>query len=122
MKLRTKITCALAISCLGVTAHAGTFSCSGQVSFFALSPAGLLEVSNGYGVHYLCTVTGTYSTGIAPDTCKAWYALFLTAKSAGTTVTEQYQSAGGTAQTCQDLLNNYNWAIPNPVPYIVIAD
>lgn len=108
----------LGLSIVTQQAVAG-FSCTGQVRTLGISPSsGLLSVDAGYGVHYLCNLT-TAMNGVDPTTCKAWYAMFLTAKSSGKTVSLHYDPSAGGATNCESL---GSWVAPNPQPYFANID
>lgn len=88
--------------------------CTGNVSTVAFGPtSGLLSVSNGYGVEYLCNFNQSYN-GVDPRTCKAWYAMLLTAKASSKKISMHYDAT--TDWQCNQV---GNWAVPNPFPYWV---
>lgn len=86
--------------------------CVGNVQTLGISPSnGVLTVSTGYGVQYLCSFSGARN-GIDVQTCKSWYAMLLTAKTTGKRILMNYNT---TAQ-CSQIAN---WSDPNPMPYFV---
>jgi len=85
-------------------------ACTGNVSLLALSPGnGIVQVSNGFGVWYLCSVSSVVN-GVPTESCKAVYSTLLAAQASGRTMTMDFDT---TAQ-CSQL---GNWAVPNPIPY-----
>ncbi len=107
----------LIIIIIGLTsniAYAGNFACVGKVELIALGPSSsLLQVNTGFGTHYLCKFSESYN-GVHPETCKAWYSMFLSAQASGREITQNYNDANGT--NCDTL---GNWSVPNPMPYFV---
>ena len=88
--------------------------CTGKVTVLAIGPqSGKLQVSTGYGVHYLCQFHKTYN-GVDPQICKAWYAMFLAAQSTGKSVSQYYENG---AVCSAEYLGN--WQVPNVFPYFV---
>jgi hypothetical protein len=93
--------------------HAGV-KCSGTVKTLAIGPqSGLLQVSTGYGVHYLCKLNESWN-GVSPDVCKVWYSMFLAAKLSGKKIAQYYDEG---AECSADSLGN--WQVPTPFPYFV---
>ena len=98
-------------TCMSV-AHAAVM-CEGKVHSIALNPVGgTLTVNAGNGVHHLCNFATTQN-GVNPETCKAWYSMFLTAKASGKTIRQYYERTDPNCGTIG------NWAAPNPMPYYV---
>ena len=96
---------------MGGAVNAGV-QCRGDVTGLAIGPtSGLLQVNNSYGWHYLCKLSTEYN-GVDPETCKAWYSMFLTAKASGKQVSQYYDD--GT--DCESL---GSWRVPVPFPYFV---
>jgi hypothetical protein len=86
--------------------------CYGNVQALALNPGnGILQVSNGYGVQYMCSFNSAMN-GVDVQTCKSWYAMLLTAKASGKRISMNYD----TATPCNQI---GNWSVPNPMPYWV---
>ena len=101
--------CALIVSLFSASSFA-TATCVGNVQTLAIGPqSGWLQVSIGYGVQYLCGISQTYN-GVDPQNCRAWYAMFLTAKSTGKKVLMNFD----TNVPCNQI---GNWSVPNPIPY-----
>ena len=88
-------------------APAGT-TCEGLISSLAINTSGSLYVSIGYGTWAVCAVTST-SNGIAPETCRAWYAGLIAAQKAGHGV--RFYFSNGTCQTIG------NWVVATPNLY-----
>ncbi len=110
MKIAT-IGMGLALIISSFSANAGV-KCTGDVIGLAIGPkSGILQVNNGYGWHYLCQFSAEYN-GVHPDTCKAWYSMFLTAKASGKQVSQYYDN--GTI--CENI---GSWKVPVPFPYFV---
>lgn len=96
-------------------AQAGTFSCSGKVTLLALHPQnGIVQVSNGHGVHYLCQLQAVYQ-GVPAEVCSAMYSMLLAAKASGKAINFMYSSPDD-AKSCATL---GNWAVPDPFPYFI---
>ena len=111
----------VSIFCVGLTLLIGSLTanagvaCTGAVIGLAIGPtSGVLQVNNGYGWHYLCQFSGVYN-GVHPDTCKAWYSMFLTARASGKQVSQYYDD--GTV--CESL---GSWMVPTPFPYFVLLE
>jgi hypothetical protein len=87
-------------------------TCGGPVSMLAFGPTtGLLHVNYGWGVHYLCKFSETHN-GVHPETCKAWYAMFLAARNSGKQVRLTYDV------TDQNFCSQIgSWVTPSPFPY-----
>ncbi|MCP4487137.1 MAG: hypothetical protein GY820_07450 [Gammaproteobacteria bacterium] len=103
-----------ALSLASLTVNAGV-KCTGLVTGLAIGPkSSILQVNNGYGWHYLCKFSAEYN-GVHPDTCKAWYSMFLTAKASGKQVSQYYDN--GTV--CE---NVGSWKVPTPFPYFVLLE
>lgn len=89
--------------------------CTGKVTTLALGPrSGVLQVNNGYGVHYLCMFDQTYNC-VKPDTCKVWYSMFLTAKVTGKNISQYYPNGA----VCENL---GSWTVPLYFQYFVTLD
>jgi hypothetical protein len=99
------------------SANANAFSCKGDVLSIGLGPTnGLLQVDAGYGIHYLCKLNEEFN-GVDPETCKAWYSMFLTAQASARAIEQYYRDGNGLS--CSNL---GSWAIPNPMPYYVVIN
>jgi len=106
----------LALVMNSLTANAG--KCTGSVVGLAIGPtSGMLQVNNGYGWHYLCKFSTEFN-GVHPETCKAWYSMFLTAKASGKQVSQYYDT--GTSDTACENLGS--WKVPTPFPYFVTLE
>lgn len=93
--------------------YGSTFSCSGKVTTLAIGPTtGVLQVGTGYGIHYLCNLNKEMN-GVNPETCRAWYSMFLTAKMADKKINQNYAQTAS-VQGCANL---GNWSVPNSFPY-----
>ncbi|MFL0803277.1 MAG: hypothetical protein K6L81_06140 [Agarilytica sp.] len=94
--------------------YAETFSCSGKVKNVAIGPTtAILQVNSGYGMHYLCSFKEV-KNGVDPETCKAWYSMFLAAQASKREVSQSYSTSSG--ETCASL---GSWVTPDPFPYFV---
>ena len=101
----------LAVACLACAPCLGKISCTGNVAYLGLSPTGLVQVSNGYGVWYLCSLSASYN-GYAIEGCKGAYAALLTARAAERPVTFYFDVPSGTS--CSSF---GSWVAPSPAPY-----
>jgi hypothetical protein len=111
MKKIVLIGAAFAMCIYSFSINAGV-KCTGSVVGLALGPkSGILQVHNGYGWHYLCRFSSEFN-GVHPETCKAWYSMFLTARASGKQVSQYYEN--GTV--CENL---GSWKVPDPFPYFV---
>ena len=85
------------------------YACPGKVVHLGTSGSDLW-VSNGYGIHLLCSLTS--------DGCKAWMSLATTAKITGKSVVIYYSSSTiGGDQTTDACLKIGNWVSPKDKPY-----
>lgn len=108
LKFRFYITLLFVVICTHAKAN---YYCVGKVEYFGSSNT--LSVSNGYGVHNLCTVD--------EDKCKLWASVILAAKLADRSISIYYQSAdsqGGNQSegVCNDI---GHWVTPSNPPYHV---
>jgi hypothetical protein len=104
-------TLGLAFACLACVPCFGKISCPGKIEYLGISPSGLVQVSNGYGVWYLCSLSASYN-GYAMEGCKGAYAALLTARATERTVTFYFDVPSGTS--CSSF---GSWVAPSPAPY-----
>jgi hypothetical protein len=109
--MNQRITALVAATLFGSSAFAAQ-ECVGTVQTLAFNPgSGLLQVSIGYGVQYMCSFNSTVN-GVDPQTCKSWYAMLMTAKASDKRISMIYD----TSAACNQM---GNWSVPNPLPYFV---
>ena len=87
------------------------YYCVGKVTYLGSSTT--LSVSNGYGVHNICSVE--------EEKCKLWASMIMAAKMAGKGISIYYQSSaspGGNQSdgVCSDI---GDWVTPSDTPYHV---
>lgn len=78
-----------------VVLHAQIYTCTGSVAGATLDPAGRVYAESLAGLShtYVCQL-GSYSNGVAPDACKAIYAMLVTAQLAQKNVTLWFNDGG----------------------------
>jgi hypothetical protein len=109
----------VAILALGSASAHANFTCEGPVTYLGLSPEGVITVSVGFGVWYVCNQTTAMGTGgvtFSPEGCRAWYASILTAQKAGHSIRFFFSSSANTNNGAEcGALGSWTW--PNPAPY-----
>lgn len=90
-------------------AHANYY-CSGKVGYLGVDET--VNVSNGYGIHYLCS----FKTD--EEKCKVWLSMLLAAKMANKTVHMVYQNSSIEGdQSKGQCRNNGSWVAPSDKIY-----
>lgn len=98
---------------LGAQNASAGIICSGQISGLAIGPtSGILQTNYGHGWHYLCSFKAEHN-GVAPEVCKIWWSMLLSAQSQNKEVQFYYDDSWG------DCSNLPNWHTPVPGPYFV---
>jgi hypothetical protein len=113
------LACAGFLSLLISSNASANFTCSGQISYLGMSPEGVITVSVGFGVWYICNQTSTYTVNgltYTPEGCRAWYASLLAAKTSGQAVRFFFGSVAESANGAECGAVG-NWAWPSPGPY-----
>ncbi len=104
--------CIILLSFFSINSLATTI-CSGNVDHLGIGPtSGLLQVSNGYGVQYICNFNQPMN-GVDQRTCRVWYTMFLAAKTSGKRISMHYDDT--VLSQCNQIVN---WA-SNPLPFHV---
>jgi hypothetical protein len=125
LRVRTSRVLALGACCWASVAPAQTpqdVGCIGRVSQVGVSVNGTVVVQvPELGLMYLCNVEVPVSTGVgtfAPEVCRSWLSMFITAKSTGQevqfTFTPPPPDQPPPANWCQ---TRAFAGIPNPFPY-----
>lgn len=114
-----RLTCAAVLAVMASTNANANFTCEGPISYLGMNPEGVITVSVGFGVWYLCNQTSAYTVNgltYPPEGCRAWYATLLAAKTSGQVVRFFFSSAAGTSNgpECTAL---GSWVWPSPGPY-----
>jgi hypothetical protein len=95
------------------------FTCSGQVAYLGMNAEGVVTVSVGFGVWYICNQSSAYTVNgltYTPEGCRAWYASLVAAKTSGQAVRFFFSSPAESSNgpECNAV---GNWAWPSPGPY-----
>lgn len=97
--------------------------CQPKVEWHAIDPNGFVIVSlEGMGVARFCDVNSATATSVGeikPETCRGWYASFMSVRARQTKVT-MWLNFPGAAPECSSI--HFNWAVPDPYPYFMAFD
>lgn len=86
------------------------YRCVGKVAHLGVDSK--LNVSNGFGVHKLCSIT--------EDKCKAWASLIMAAKMADKKITIFYRHASIGGDQSKGVCSEIGtWVTPSDTPYYV---
>lgn len=115
--------CLIALLFVPLGAYAN-FTCTGKVSYLALSADGTLYVSvEGFGVWVICSISSSYSgngTAYLPEVCRSWYATLLAAQRADHEI-RLYFTSPSLTNNGPDCTALGSWVTPNPSPYHLTA-
>lgn len=129
--MRKALVALLPLLVIPSTVHAAAFSCTASVSSLSVTTDGLVQVifrpdSQSSAVSYnYCyigastPISGSGGNPIAPDTCKSYYGLFLTAFSTDAKVRLFFQQHGSTSD-CSTLPPGHT--TPVPFPYAAFVE
>lgn len=85
------------------------YSCNGKVAHLGVASSGILAISNGYGVHRVCSLTDEH--------CKGWMTLAASAKLAGRDIKIYYQNSNVSASSACSSVGD--WVTPaDPVYFL----
>jgi hypothetical protein len=125
---RTSIAGLKAAAAFAALMMSGTASaivtCEGKITYLALNPDGSVNVAvNGYGTWGMCNLSTPYSLGsvtFTPESCRAWYATFLAAQKAGSTIRLYFNTSANSANGAECTAIGH-WVYPNPAPYHMVS-
>lgn len=100
-------TCIFLLCFFSANAFANYY-CTGKVAYLGVE--GNLYVSNGFGIHKLCS--------ISEERCKAWFSMAMTAKVSDKKISIYYKNSTISSiqndGACKDI---GNWVTPSDAPY-----
>ncbi|GFE83477.1 hypothetical protein GCM10011487_54770 [Steroidobacter agaridevorans] len=97
---------------LAFAGSAQAYTCQGRVTGVTLSPSGQLTAAEIAGLQwpYLCELNGSSESNATTQTCKAIYALLLTAQASGKHVQLWFNDSGDcTTHTAWQPLTGWYW-------------
>jgi hypothetical protein len=125
LRLRARVyACAVILGlCTSATAYAN-FTCEGQIAYLGLTSDGSINLSVGFGIWGICSMTSTTNGNggviYTPEGCRAWYAAFLAAQKANQPIRLYFSSSANTSNgpECSAL---GNWVSPTPAAYFMVV-
>jgi len=106
----------LLIGILFTSAASANYGCTGKVAYLGIDRSGSFWLSNGYGIHRLCSLNEEENNGF----CRSWLTQALSAQAQDRSLVMIYRDTTGKEsddeETCRSI---GNWVTPSDQLYFI---